>query len=416
MVLIMSITLDARAVYTTLLIGYLIALAVTMAYWHGSMKFETIKVYAGAKSLQVVGLFLLSMRDSIPSVLSVLIANCILCIVYTLEICVLFNLQHMLTARMKWLYRSIALGGVTGFLLIYAFSDGDEWQTAFSCIMTAITFIPAYRVVAARSATMLARVMGTLYLLVCVWLIVRAGGAALGQAWASFYKPSEYQLPSLLFLFLMIVMGHIGIVLLVKEQLQRELVELANQDDLTGALNRRAFTILAERQLKLCARTRKPISYLLFDVDRFKIINDTYGHYVGDQVLRHLATRIRRHLGTEDMFVRYGGDEFGILLPGVGEEASTRFVEQMVGDLEQASDQQVKVPLVPYSISVGLLTIHPDAHTQMDSLYMTCDHALYAAKRDGRNRVIRVQADQMGASLDTIHWERPGRSGGESSA
>ncbi|GMK37784.1 GGDEF domain-containing protein [Paenibacillus sp. CCS19] len=390
----MSIVLDARTVFATLLIGYLIALVLTLAYWNGSLKLATLKVYIGAKSMQAIALYFAALRGHIPDVLSVLLANSMLFIVYTLEICVLLSLQRILTVRMKWLYVILTLASIAGFLFIYFFNNQEETRIAFASVLLAIIFLPAYRLIVVRGASPLARVMGTLYLCVGIWMLIRSGGAVLGHNWASFYQQSDVQLPMLLVLFLIIVVGHTGIVLLMKEQSHRELVRLANQDDLTGALNRRTFAIRAERQLARYAKKRQPLSYMLFDVDRFKIINDTYGHYVGDQVLQHLASRVRQHLGTQDMLVRYGGDEFGILLPGLDEEASAQFAEQMISEFAGVDDQQLPTT---YSVSVGILTVIPNARTTMENLYITCDQALYAAKRDGRNRIIRVQEDRMAA-------------------
>jgi len=386
----MSIVLDARTVFVTLLIGYLIALLLTLAYWNGSMRLATLKVYVGAKSLQALALFLTVQRGHVPDVLSIWLANSMLFVVYTLEICVLLSLQNLLTTRMKQLYAVLASGSIAGFLYIFLFNNQEEIRISFASALLAILFLPAYRLIAVRGASPLTRAMGALYLGVGVWMLVRASAALLGYDWASFYRPSEFQLPTLLILFLIIVFGHLGIVLLMKEQSHRELVRLANQDDLTGALNRRTFAIRAHRQLVRYAKKRQPVSYLLFDVDRFKTINDTYGHYVGDQVLQHLASRIRQHLGADDMLVRYGGDEFGILLLGLDEEASARFAEQMISDFSADEDQQLPTT---YSISVGILTVIPNAQTTMEKLYITCDEALYAAKRDGRNRIIRVQWD-----------------------
>ncbi|MBD3921939.1 GGDEF domain-containing protein [Paenibacillus sp. PR3] len=389
----MSISLDAQTVFATLLIGYLIALVLTLAYWNDSMRLVTVRVYIGAKSMQAVALFLVSMRGYMPETVSILLGNSILFVVYALEICALLHLQRVLTKRMKWLYAFITAGSIAGFSLIYLLHNREEFRIAFASVLLAVIFLPSYRLLLARGASPLARVMGALYFGVAIWMLVRAGAAVLGYKWASFYTPSEYQLPTLLVLFLIIVVGHTGVVLLMKEQSHRELVILANQDDLTGALNRRTFAIQAERQLVRYAKLHKPMSYLLFDVDRFKTINDTYGHYVGDQVLQHLASRVRHHLDKDDMLVRYGGDEFGILLPGRDEEASARFAEQMISEFTAGDEQQP----APYSISVGILTVIPDAQTRLENLYITCDKALYAAKRDGRNRIIRVRQERKTA-------------------
>jgi hypothetical protein len=272
MVLVMSIVVDTRTVFLTLLIGYFIAMALTLAYWNGSMRLPSLQVYIGAKSAQAVALFLLALRGYIPGALSILLANSMLFVVYALEICVLLHLQGMLTTRMKRLYAGLTLGGIIGFLLIYMFANQEEYRIAFVSAQLAFMFLPAYRLMIARHASLLARVMGALYLFLGIYLLIRADAAVFGYDWASYYRPGEFQLLILIVLFLVVVVSHTGFVLLFKEQANRELVRLANQDDLTGALNRRTFAIL--------------------------------------------TARVRRYLGADDLLVRYGGDEFGILLPG----------------------------------------------------------------------------------------------------
>nr|WP_279591566.1 GGDEF domain-containing protein [Paenibacillus sp. BK720] len=173
--------------------------------------------------------------------------------------------------------------------------------------------------------------------------------------------------------------------LLWKERTNQELLYYASYDDLTGALNRRTFMASAKSYLNRYAKKGEAVSYLLFDIDSFKDINDKYGHPIGDLVLQDVTKRIRHYLDKDDLFVRYGGDEFGILLPGKGERESSALAERIKIMLQSAP---TSLP-VSYTISMGVLTVVPDQNTHMESMYTRCDQALYTAKRNGRNSIYR---------------------------
>ncbi|MBP3962457.1 GGDEF domain-containing protein [Paenibacillus lignilyticus] len=243
---------------------------------------------------------------------------------------------------------------------------------------------------------MLRRVTGSLYMIAIVVFVARGIIALHSVESASFFIPGIFQLISILGVFLLTVLGSIAFALLLKEKTNQELVQLASYDDLTGTLNRRTFTLQAKLALAQYAKKGKPVSYLLFDIDWFKTINDTYGHHVGDQVLQDLASRIKRRLGSEDLFVRYGGDEFGLMLPGTNEAESTQLAEQIKRSLGGSFGEE---PPVPYSISMGVLTVVPNKHTQLETLYATCDKALYTAKSNGRDGMYRSQSEQVPETL-----------------
>ncbi|MNF90722.1 putative diguanylate cyclase YcdT [compost metagenome] len=110
----------------------------------------------------------------------------------------------------------------------------------------------------------------------------------------------------------------------------------------------------------------------------------------GDQVLQDMTSQIKGHLDTEDLFVRYGGDEFGLMLLGKNERESDQRVKKIQESLGDAASRGLPAP---YTISIGVLTIVPDQQTQLNVLYSACDKALYTAKRRGRNHVCRGRLD-----------------------
>ncbi len=122
---------------------------------------------------------------------------------------------------------------------------------------------------------------------------------------------------------------------------------------------------------------------MLIDIDDFKKINDMHGHYVGDVVLQRFVDTIRKQLRNYDLFGRYGGEEFAILLPGIGEKEAIEVAERLRTAIENSSVRTD--PEINYTISIGLSTITPDRETSVDMLYKLSDQALYTAKAQGKN-------------------------------
>lgn len=183
-----------------------------------------------------------------------------------------------------------------------------------------------------------------------------------------------------------------GIALIVRditEERKRLLMleELATRDDLTGILNRRQWTHLAEREYARSRRNGMPISVLMIDIDRFKEINDTWGHAAGDDALRLITKEIADNLRITDCFGRLGGEEFAILLPETDPETAALTAERL-----RAAVASVELGIegrpVSVTISLGIASLfHDDEDPSFESVLVRADGALYRAKQNGRNRV-----------------------------
>lgn len=195
----------------------------------------------------------------------------------------------------------------------------------------------------------------------------------------------------------------LGMVLMTAERLQADLDSQANRDPLTGALNRRAFSLIADKELARSLRYGTPLSVLVMDLDEFKRINDHLGHDAGDALLCRFVTLARQILRGEDAFCRFGGEEFVALLPNTSveqaltaaERVRTAFKEQS-GTPETANDDQA----FTFGVSIGIGELKPGE--TIDSLLRRADAALYRAKGMGRNRC--ELANDPGASTN----EQPG--------
>jgi len=159
----------------------------------------------------------------------------------------------------------------------------------------------------------------------------------------------------------------------------------ATIDALTGLRNRRWLDDAFSRQLQRSLSAGNPVSVLMFDADKFKSVNDTYGHLVGDQVLVHIGQTLASGLRPMDMLARYGGEEFAALLPNVSEEVACVVAERLRKAVERQQPVTAAGPLWTITVSIGVATAN--ANTTLQALLNRADRALLAAKQGGRNRV-----------------------------
>ncbi len=177
----------------------------------------------------------------------------------------------------------------------------------------------------------------------------------------------------------------------LEERFQRQMFESARRDGLTGAYNKRYLQERFEAEFAFALRHRTPLSLLLFDLDHFKHVNDTYGHLAGDRVLREVARRVQADVRREDVFARYGGEEFAVLSLGTPLEGAVRFAERLRQRIAATPVDHEGRPIA-VTVSIGVAT-GPGPHLGTPTeLIEAADRALYRAKREGRNRVVAARA------------------------
>jgi diguanylate cyclase (GGDEF)-like protein len=168
------------------------------------------------------------------------------------------------------------------------------------------------------------------------------------------------------------------------------LVAQSRMDSKTGLLNVSTWEAEAEAELSRATRTRNPVALALIDIDHFKLVNDTYGHLVGDRVLKSLAEAITSQSRDYDRAGRFGGEEFVLLLAQTAEHDACNIAERLrgyVASLAIPIDDRPDAPTLQVTISIGVTVMARGESFEMTDLLAAADSAMYAAKEAGRNRV-----------------------------
>jgi diguanylate cyclase (GGDEF)-like protein len=170
-----------------------------------------------------------------------------------------------------------------------------------------------------------------------------------------------------------------------EENALKQRYESSILDGLTGAMNRKHFDDRLLAELSHADRTGIDVSLVLFDVDHFKRINDTFGHPAGDEVLKRLASLLTRTLRLQDILARYGGEEFAIIARGISPSSALALGERVRNLVATTPFQCDTAPFVPVTVSVGIASVSECAEGNVTELIALADARLYAAKAAGRN-------------------------------
>jgi diguanylate cyclase (GGDEF)-like protein len=183
----------------------------------------------------------------------------------------------------------------------------------------------------------------------------------------------------------------LGLILMISQRLQLELDRQASYDGLTGTLNRRAFERVAEAEWSRAVRHDLPLAVLVLDLDRFKSLNDSFGHDAGDVWLKTFAEMSQGLLRREDLLCRYGGEEFLALLPQTSMDAARQAAERIRRGVEGMRLSHNGAELAS-TVSIGI-AIRDASATSLKAVIAAADRALYRAKAAGRNRVELAAGD-----------------------
>ena len=170
------------------------------------------------------------------------------------------------------------------------------------------------------------------------------------------------------------------------QEAKAQLKEQANRDPLTNMYNRRYFREIGQKIVAMTKRSKESLSLIMIDIDKFKNINDTYGHHIGDEIIKLLAFRVEEIIRESDIAARFGGEEFALILPNTDKNSALKLAQKIRMDMETSS-YRYENKIINFTVSIG---VDEFDHTQDDNLLTTlnrADAALYLAKGSGRNRV-----------------------------
>lgn len=334
---------------------------------------------------------LFAARGFVPDFISIVLANMLLfqgCIYYYL------GSQRFLGDH-RGVRRWTGLNLLLGTALFWYMAVQPSYAARLVILTAAITllFVAHARLYLRRPLTDFGmRLMTGVLLAQATVAGVRGVSALAGLAGVSLMDTMWLQSAYLVIYSLTALFLTVAAVVLATDRMRAEFEFVATHDTLTGALTRKAILDLCERELARCKRSGGDMSLLMIDIDHFKLVNDTYGHLVGDEVLREVVARMQHVLGEGGRLGRYGGEEFLALLPGRDQAHALATAEQLRQALRRPYDAGASLATTvaaPPTGSFGVANHHGEGDT-VDLILARADAALYASKALGRNRVERA--------------------------
>jgi diguanylate cyclase (GGDEF)-like protein len=376
--------INMPTILMVLILGHLLTGALIIAYTRKQNRSEAVNMFLLSKLLQPAAWAMLGLRGIMPSMILVAVGNSTLFTGAALELIALMLLKGNYTETIKRFYTALLICCIIVFIAATAYGFPENVRITFASSITAILMaFPVYKFFADKKASRLQRVLAVFYGLTILLLIFRAIAALTTDLDMNLASTSIFNTWLFLQLYIAMLAGSTGFILLDKEKQDLELLKAASFDGLTNILNRTTFILRSKELISLCSRKQENISFLLIDIDDFKKINDKYGHFVGDAVLQNFVNTLKIQLRNYDLFGRYGGEEFAILLPGADEKNVEEVAERLRSAIENSGIEAD--PNIKYTISVGFFSILPNEGTDIDMLYKLCDQALYLAKSHGKN-------------------------------
>lgn len=382
--------LNTGTMLIVLILGQLTTGILVVSY-SARRKSTAVNVFLLSKLFQLAAWIMVVLRVVTPSMILKIAANGTLFIGVALELTALLILKNSYTKIRKQAYIGLLIVCALVFIAVAASYTGESARIAAASLVGAVLMaFPVYVLFTDGKSSLLQRVVAAFYGVTILFLLCRAYGALSSDITMDLSSSDFFNTGLFLLLYLVMLGGSVGFILMDKEKTDHEILRAASLDGLTNIYNRRNFVMRSGEAIALCIRKREEISCLLIDIDDFKQINDEHGHYAGDAILIHFADILKKSLRSYDVFGRYGGDEFSVLLPETDREESIRIAERLRKAIEDSwagTDSEIK-----YTVSIGAATIASDRETNIETLYKLSDDALYAAKMKGKNRVFHAHA------------------------
>jgi diguanylate cyclase (GGDEF)-like protein len=378
--------LDNRTLLLVVTFSSAVQTAAMFYVWRMQLRERSVALLTLGFALITLGTVFIAMRPALPQILTVVAGNTMVIggqAICALAICE-FAGRPLPMSFPLWLAAFTA-----AILAIFTFASPNIGiRIIVVSILVPLSLLPAILALFSAPPGPTRRThwpVGMVLAFHCVFALVRSTATVIGGSPGDFFAGNLITAAWFLESFAAINLTALGLILMISQRLQLELDRQASYDGLTGALNRRAFERVADGEWSRAVRHDLPLSVLVLDLDRFKALNDTYGHDAGDVWLKSFAELSRGLLRREDLFCRYGGEEFIALLPQTPLPAAVQVADRIRRSVDgmrishNGSD-------IAVTVSIGVATWN-ETITDLKSMIAAADRALYRAKAAGRNRV-----------------------------
>jgi diguanylate cyclase (GGDEF)-like protein len=368
-----------------------------------------LRAWSAANVVALIAFFLYALDNELPPLLTYEGANSAYAIA---NACLYVGFRRFFRHEVPWLGLCpgllVFIATVSFFhYVVYSFALRTIAVSVFSGV---ICFAVAKTITSSRDQWRTAYPYGLTAILAVLAGVGHFARAAVHRAFpgemTSLLQPAPWNLFFITLGTLVLPALTMGAIIMVHDRMLAEAEYASKYDFLTGALSRRAFFEAAYKELRRSARTTQKFTLLIFDVDHFKKINDTYGHAVGDQVLVHIAKRVQTLLRASDYFGRIGGEEFALLFPETGDVQASIVAERLRHALDwkvlAESNAEGQAVQPAYTVSIGFAVL--DHLESLEDVMARADAALYDAKSSGRNLAVFANS---GFHSQSTHGRNP---------
>ena len=377
--------INSATMMVMIVVGQFFSGILILAYTTRHERSKALNTFLISKLLQTVAWIFISHRTNMPGVIVNAASNVLLFTGVTLELIAFLLLKESFTNKNKKVYLSLLVGGFVIYGAAAAFGVAENIKiTIASSVLALLMAFPVYRLFTDKQASLLQRLIAFSFSITVLMLLFRSVMSITSSLDLSLSSSNPVNSWLYVVLYLHMVTGSMGFILLDKERLDAELIKAATLDGLTSVFNRQTFEQRSAEMISLFARKQEPVSCLLLDIDNFKQVNDLHGHAMGDAVLRGFAAAARKQLRDYDLFGRYGGEEFSVLLPGADKNQALAIAERLRAAVEALKREGHSE--IHYTVSIGVSTLIPDRETTTEQFYRLSDKALYLAKSRGKNQ------------------------------